>query len=121
MHRLVSDYAHLFAFGMHDLGRHTTYPMRLDLIVSKQVFFPRHRLSQVEWDIMDSKVEEFAKFGLVEPDTGSYAAATVLPVKKDTDGNYTDRRMFVDDRMLNLKTKQDKYPLPMPEDIFDMI
>ena len=32
MHRLVSDYAHHFAFGMHDLGRHTTHQMRLDMV-----------------------------------------------------------------------------------------
>ena len=36
MHRLVSDYAHYFAFGMHDLGRHTTHQMRLDLTDSKR-------------------------------------------------------------------------------------
>ena len=61
------------------------------------------------------------KFGLIEPATASYAAATVLPVKKDTDGNYTDRRMCRDYRMLNLKTEQDRYPVPIPEDIFDRI
>ena len=72
---------------------------------------------QVEWDIIDSKVEELAKFGLVEPATGSYAAATVLTVKKDADGNYTDRRMCGDYRMLNLKTEQDRYPMPIPESI----
>ena len=81
MHRLVSDYAHHFAFGMHDLGRHTTHQMRLDLIDSKLVFCLRHRLSQVEWDIIDSKVEELAKFGLVEPATCSNDATTVLSVK----------------------------------------
>ena len=74
--------------------------MRLDVIDKKPLFFPRHRLSRV--DIIDSKVEELAKFGLVEPATGSYAAATVHSVKKDADGNYTDRRMWGDYRMLNL-------------------
>ena len=75
----------------------------------------------MEWDIIDSKVEELAKIGLVEPATGILVAATVLPVKKDVDGNYTDRRMCGDYRILNLKTKQDRYPLPIAEDIFDMI
>ena len=86
--------------------------MRLDLIDNQPIFCPRHRLSRVEWDIIDSKVEELAKFGLVEPATGSYAAATVLPVKKDADGNYTDRRMCGDYRVLNLETEQDRYPYP---------
>ena len=67
--------------------------MRLDMKDSKPVFCPRHHLSRVEWDIIDSKVEELSKFGLVKPATDSYAAATALPVKKDADGNYTYRRM----------------------------
>ena len=29
--------------------------------------------------------------------------------------------MCGDYRMLNLKTEQDRYPMPIPEDIFDMI
>ena len=91
MHRWVTDYTHHVAFGMHDLGRHTTHHMRLDVAESKPVFCPRHRLSRKEWDIIDSKVEELAKFGLKEPTTGSFAAAIVLPGKKDADGNYTDR------------------------------
>ena len=48
----------------------------------------------MEWDIIDSKVEELAKFWLVEPATGSYAAAIKLPVKKDADGNYTNRTVI---------------------------
>lgn len=70
---------------------------------------------------MDSKVEELAKFGLIKPATGSYASATVLLVKQDADGNDTNRRMCEDCRMLCLKTKQDRYPMPLPEDIFDRI
>ena len=121
MHRLVSDCSHHFAFGMHDLGWHTTHQMRLDLIDSKPVFCQRHGLSWVEWDIIASKVKELAKFGLVEPVTGNYAAATVLLVKNDVDGNYTDRKMCGDDWMLNLKTEQDRYPIPIAEDIFDRL
>ena len=47
MHTLVSDYSHHYAFGMHDLGKHTTHQMRLDLIDNKPIFWPRHRLSRV--------------------------------------------------------------------------
>ena len=114
MHRLVKDDTHHFAFGMHDLGRYTTHQMRLDRTDIKPVFFLRHHLTRVEWDIIDNKVEELAKFGLIEPATCSYAAATVLLVKKDADGNYTDRRMCADYRILNLKTKHDRYPMPIP-------
>ena len=52
MYRLVSHYAHNFAFGIHDCVRHTTHHMRLNVIDSKPVFCPRHRLSQVGWVII---------------------------------------------------------------------
>ena len=121
MHRLVSDYTHHFAFGMHDLGRHTTHQMRLELAYSKPVFCPRHRLSRVEWDTIDSNVKELAKIGLIKPATYNYDAATVLPVKKDADENYTGHRICGDCIMFNLKTKLDTYPMPIREDIFDNI
>ena len=61
----------------------------------------RNRLSQVKWDIIDSKVKELAEFRLIELATGSYATATVSPVKMDVDRNDIDRRMCGNCRMLN--------------------
>ena len=84
--------------------------MRLAVIDSKPVHCPRHRLSWMEWDVIDSKVEELAKFRLVEPATGNYAAATVLSTKKDADGNYTDRTLCRDYRMLNLGLSRTRTP-----------
>ena len=63
MHGLVTDYTDHFAFGIHDLGRHSTHQMRLDVNDDRRVFQPRHRLSRVEWDIIDCKVVELAKYG----------------------------------------------------------
>ena len=114
MHAMVSRHESHSAFGMYDLGWHSTHQMRLDVIDDKPIFCSRHRLSRVEWDIVDEKVAEFSKYGLVEQATGSYAGAIVLPVKKDADGIYTDRRMCGDYRMLNFKTEQDRYPMPIP-------
>ena len=76
-------------------------------------------MSRVEWDIINSKVKELAKYGLIELAIGNCAAATVLPVKKDENGNYTDRRMCGDSRALNLKTEHDQYPMPILKDMFD--
>ena len=56
-----------------------------------------------------------------EPTTGSYIVATILPVKKDVDENHTDRTMSGNNGMLNFNNVQDWYPMPIPEDIFDMI
>ena len=60
MHKLVVDYNHHFVFGMHDLCKHTTHQMCLNMIDSKPMICTRHRLSWVEWDIIDNKVKELA-------------------------------------------------------------
>ena len=42
----------------------------------------------------------------------------MLPVKKDAEGNYTDRRFCVDYRPINEATAPDKYGLHRPDQIF---
>ncbi len=44
-----------------------------------------------------------------------------MPVKKDLVGLWTKKRMFKDYRPLSLVTPQDKYPMPIPEKLFDSI
>ena len=68
-----------------------------------------------------TSIEELAKHGLIVRAIGNYTAATVLPIKKDAYGNYTDCIMCGNYRMLNMKTEQDRNPMPIPEDIFDNI
>jgi hypothetical protein len=41
--------------------------------------------------------------------------------KKDVHGNYTDRRMCEDYCPINRQTKSDKYAVPTPEEIFDVV
>ena len=87
MHALVVGQTSHIAFGMLDFECHFTHQMRLNLLCSRPVFRSRHTLSIVEGDMIDEKVEELAKYGQIEPGTGGYAAATILLVKKDADGN----------------------------------
>jgi hypothetical protein len=44
-----------------------------------------------------------------------------MPTKKDSVGLWTDKKMCGDYRPLNLVTPQDKYPMPIPEELFDNI
>lgn len=59
--------------------------------------------------------------GLIRPSQSDYAAATVLPAKKDSSGLWTEKRMCGDYRPLNEVTPQDRYPMPTPEEMFDSI
>jgi hypothetical protein len=44
-----------------------------------------------------------------------------MPIKKDLIGLWTEKKMYMDCKPLNLVTPQDKYPMPIPKELFDSI
>jgi len=44
-----------------------------------------------------------------------------MTAKKDTTGLWTKKKMCGDYMPLNMVTSQDKYPMPIPEKLFDSI
>jgi hypothetical protein len=44
-----------------------------------------------------------------------------MPIKKDSVGLWTKKRVCVEYRPLNLVTPQDSYPMPIPKELFDSI
>jgi hypothetical protein len=75
----------------------------------------------MEKDLIRSRTLNLSEAGLVELSHGEYASATVMPAKKDVRGNYMDRRMCGDYHLINWQTKSDKYAMPTPEEIFDVV
>ena len=45
----------------------------------------------MERALIQSRSQELLEAGLVEISYGEYTSATIMPVKKDVHGNYTDR------------------------------
>jgi hypothetical protein len=58
---------------------------------------------------------------LIQPSNSNFAATTIMPTKKDSTRLWTEKRMCRDYRLLNLVTPQDKYPMPILEELFDII
>jgi hypothetical protein len=118
---LLIKYENVFAFSMKDLGRCKTMQFSIDLIDETPIYQRRHRLSKHEWELVDERCKEFHEAGLIQPSSSNFAATIVMPTKKDSARLWTEKRMYRDYRPLNLVTPQDRYPMPIPEELFDSI
>jgi hypothetical protein len=101
---LLIKYENVFAFSMKDLGRCKTMQFSIDLTDETPVYRRRHRLSKHEWELVDERCKELHETSLIQPSSSDFAAAIVMPTKKDSAGLWTEKRMCGDYRPLNLVT-----------------
>ncbi len=78
-------------------------------------------MSKHEWELVDEKCKELHEAGLIQPSSFDFVAIIIMLANKDSTGLWTEKRMCRDYRPLNLVTSQDRYPMPIPEELFDNI
>ncbi len=78
-------------------------------------------MSKHEWELVDERCGELHEASLIQPSSFDFAAVIVMPTKKDSTRLWTEKRMCRDYRPLNLVTPQDRYPMPIPEELFNSI
>jgi hypothetical protein len=110
-----------FAFNMKELGALIGPGIRIELASDTPIFHRHYKYNDMERDLIWGRTLDLLEAGLMELSHGKYALATVMPAKKDVHGNYTDRQMCGDYHPNNQQTKSDKYAMPTPEDIFDVV
>ncbi|OAE29990.1 hypothetical protein AXG93_669s1400 [Marchantia polymorpha subsp. ruderalis] len=83
---------------MKELGALIGPGIRIELASDTPIFRRPYRYSEMERDLIRNRSFDILDAGLVELLHGEYALASVMPVKKDVHGNYTDMRMCGDYR-----------------------
>ena len=124
---LLEEFRDTFAWSIYDLSDTCIegVEFEVDFTDDKPIWSPKRRYSQYETDLLKAYVEERLAAKLIAPlklppgVKEPFAAATVMPRKKDAEGNWTERRICGDYRPHNTKTVPDKYPMPIADELFD--
>jgi hypothetical protein len=66
-------------------------------------------------------MQDLHEAGLIQPSSSNFAVVRIMPTKKDSVGLWNKKRMCEDYKPFNLVTPQDRYPMPIPEELFDNI
>lgn len=114
--RLLSKFKDCFSSGLKDLGFTNATEMVIELNDVEPVVYRPYRMSYGERALVRDMVQEMMHAGIVTESTSSYASPIVL-VKKKTG----EKRLCVDYRALNKRTKKDHYPLPLIDDQLDRL
>jgi hypothetical protein len=101
---LLIKYENVFAFSMKDLSRCKTMQFSIDLTNETHVYQRTHRLNKHEWELVNERCKELHEAGLIQPSKSDFAAAVVMPAKKDSARLWTEKRMCGDYKPLNLVT-----------------
>ncbi|KAG6458358.1 hypothetical protein O3G_MSEX010822 [Manduca sexta] len=113
---LLIRYKECFSTNLKDLGFTNIVKMEIELTDNKPVVYRPYRLSYSERQLVRSMVEDMIEADIVCESNSQYASPILL-VKKKTG----EKRLCVDYRALNAKTRKEHYPLPLIDDQLDML
>ena len=77
---------------------------------------PLYKMSPLELDEAKKQIESMLEHCFVRPSDSPYGAPVLFVPKKDG-----SLRFCIDYRWLNKKTVKNRYPLPLPEELFDRL
>ncbi len=114
--KLLQQHRKCFPVGERDFGRTTAAEHSIDTGDAKPIKTAPYRVSSCERRLINEKVDDMIRDGIVQPSTSSWAAPVVMVRKKNN-----EHRFCVDFRKLNAVTRRDMYPLPRVDDVLDRL
>lgn len=113
---ILNRYSTCFSNGLHDLGFTTCTEMTIELIDGEPIVYRPYRMSHAERLTVSNMVQEMLDSNIIRESSSPYASPIIMVQKKTG-----DKRLCVDYRALNRKTKKDHYPMPRVEDQLDLL
>ncbi|KAJ0178256.1 hypothetical protein K1T71_006079 [Dendrolimus kikuchii] len=116
LQELLHKYKGCFAKSLKELGFTQVTEMVIELEDTEPVVYRPYRLSLSERKLVNDMVQEMMDSGIIRESSSAYASPIVLVQKKTG-----EKRLCVDYRALNRKTKKEHYPLPRIDDQLDQL
>ena len=114
---LLEKYSEVFVNGPDEpLGRTCAVEHSIDTRDTQPIKQRPYRIPVHLHHVVDQQVEEMLARGLVRPSNSPWSSPSALAPQKD--GDY---RFCVDFRRLNAVTREDAYPMPRADEIFDKL
>lgn len=113
---LLKTYEGCFSSNLKDLGFTNVEQMNIELNDNQPVVYRPYRLPYPERELVRTMVQEMIDADIVCESNSPYASPVLL-VKKKTG----EKRLCVDYRALNNKTRKEHYPLPLIDDQLDRL
>lgn len=113
---LIEKYKTCFSTGLYDLGFTNLTEMTIELEDEGPIVYRPYRMSYADRILVRNMIQEMADHGIIRESTSTFASPIVLVQKKTG-----EKRLCVDYRALNRKTKKEHYPLPRIEDQLDQL
>ncbi|KAE8883743.1 hypothetical protein PF007_g22418 [Phytophthora fragariae] len=113
---LLGDFRDMFVESSLKPGRTDLLKFSIDTGTHPPIKQRPYRVSNAEGDVMEAEIDQYLELGLVRPSTSPWASP-VLMIRKPDGGI----RFCIDYRRLNAVTIKDRYPMPLIDDILDVL
>ncbi|GMF49356.1 unnamed protein product [Phytophthora fragariaefolia] len=113
---LLGDFRDTFVEASLKPGRTDLLEFSIDTGTNSPIKLRPHRVSNAEGEVMEAEIDQYLNLGLIRPSTSPWASP-VLMIRKPDGGI----RFCIYYRRLNAVTIKDCYPMPLIDDILDVL
>ncbi|KAE8988352.1 hypothetical protein PR003_g23460, partial [Phytophthora rubi] len=112
----LNGFRNMFVDSSKEPGRTDLLQFEIDTGNSSPIKQPPYRVSLAEGEVMEAEVQQYLELNLIRPSNSPWASP-VLMIRKPDGGI----RFCIDDRKLNAVTVKDCYPMPLIDDILNVL